>query len=436
MPRRRRQRHGVVALSLAVAAVAAGGCQADLGTAGCQIIQQVTLPGSPLTLLHDVRLDVIGSGYVLMGYDPEANAVRWATLDATNGTLGAEHAYGLPPDVKDPLFAMAAAPPPAATSGGGDAILTGPVAGDTVLVGYFQPDSTGAKGELAMMAVPSDGSAPSAPPATLLEFPGGIPPASSVAMVSSRNGVHAALAWIDDQLQHVMYMAVDGSGAQVVSPTPVGPALPGFRDLAFTSGKADATILYFSDDVNANNLTGPGWIIGEATEAGGIDSTVALAFSEQPTTPGVLTPTTEGYAIAWQNDEGAWLGLYTAATHTVLGAYPFASSSGFGGTTLQPPLVALTTVASDFGVLFQQARAAELWRLDRMGSRRSGALIFPSALGDMGTVSAVRPAPPPPGGAVQPPGGGGLAATYADYRPADAASGQTGDRLFVTATCY
>src|SRR6185312_935349 len=425
--RRRRQRHGLVALSLAVAAVTAAGCQADLGTAGCQIKQQVTLPGSPLTLLHDVRLDVIGSGYVLMGYDPAANAVRWATLDAADGTLGEEHAYGLLPGVQDPLFAMAAAPPPAPTSGGGDAILTGPVAGDTVLIGYMQPDSTGTKGELEMIAVPSDGSAPSAPPATLLEFPNGIPPASSVAMVSSRNGVHAALAWIDDELQRVMYAAVDGSGAKVVSPTPVSSALPGFHDLAFTPGKDDATILYFSEHVNPNNPTGPGWIIAEANEAGGIDSTVALAFSKQPTTPGVLTPTGDGYALAWQNDEGAWLGLYTTATQTVLGPYAFAPAPGFGGATLQPPLVALTTVASDdFGVLFQQARAAELWRLDRMASRRSGALIFPSALGDIGTVSAVQP----------PGGGGGLASTYADYRPTDAASGPAGDRLFVFATCY
>lgn len=423
MPRRRRQRHGVVALSLAAAAITAAGCQADQGTAGCQIVQQVTLPASPLTLLPDVRLDVIGPSYALMGYDAAANVVRWATFDPASGTLGAEHAYGLLPGVQDPLYAMAAAPPAAPTSGGGDAILTGPVPGDTVLIGWMGMDSTGTKGELAMIGVPADGSPPAAPPATFLEFPGGVPPASSLAMVSSVKGVHAALAWIDDQAGHVMYAAVDGSGAKVVSPTPVGPALPGFHDLAFAPGKGDATILYYSDDVNAISATGPGWVIAEANEGGGIDSTIALAFSPEPTTPGVLTPTAAGYALAWQDTTGAWLGVYTVAGQNVLGPFAFAPATGFGGALLQPPLVALTTFGSDYGALFQQPHAAELWRLDQMGIRRSGALIFPSVLGNIGTVSTVRAA-------------AGLVATYADYTGADAVSGPAGDRLFVTATCY
>src|SRR5438270_11846270 len=117
MPRRRR--HGVVAV-VALAAVAAAGCQADLGTAGCQITKQTTVPGTPLTLLPDARLDVIGAGYALIGYDPGANAVRWAM--GSEGALGTEHAFGLPAGVMNPVFAMAGTP-------------TG-APGDTVLIGY------------------------------------------------------------------------------------------------------------------------------------------------------------------------------------------------------------------------------------------------------------------------------------------------------------
>ncbi len=156
----------LTALSTLALAGAGAGCQADLGTAGCQVTQQTTLPGSPLTLLKDVRLDVIGSNYALIGHDPVANAIRWATLDATSGTMGAEHAYGLPMGVQNPLFALAAAPV---------AMGQTPVPGDTVLIGYVGTDTTGTKGELAMIAVPANGLAPAGPAAIIHEFPAGVP---------------------------------------------------------------------------------------------------------------------------------------------------------------------------------------------------------------------------------------------------------------------
>jgi hypothetical protein len=406
--------HAILTAVLALAVGGAGaGCQADLGTAGCQIKQQTTLPASPLTLLKDVRLDVIGGNYALIGHDPAANAVRWATLDGTTWTMGTEHAYGLPTGVQNPLFAMAAAP-----------VATGqtPVPGDTVLIGYIGTDTTGTKGELAMIAVPADGSAPAGPAAVIHEFPGGVPAPSSVAMVSSRKGVHAGLTWIDTQMGQVEYAAIDGTGAMVVAPTPVSPAMAGFQFLAFAPGKDDVTVVYYSDAVNTANLTGAGWIIGEGNESGGIDSYIALVFAKQPTTPAVVAPTAAGYSLAFQNNEGAWLGVYTAADRTVSSPYEFAPSSGFGADP-QPPLVALTPFGPDYGVLFQAARDGELWRVDGTGNRRSGSLVFPSALGDLGTVSAVEvPAP-----------GVGLVATYADYSVADHSAG---DRLFVNATCY
>ena len=87
--------------------------------------------------------------------------------------------------------------------------------------------------------------------------------------------------------------------------------------------------------------------------------------------------------------------------------YPYASAAGFGGSNLQPPLVGLAPFGTDFGVLLARPLDVELWRIDDMGNRRAGALIFPSINGTFGTVSALPPSPAMAGGA--------LVATYADY---------------------
>jgi hypothetical protein len=404
MPRRRR--HGVAALvALALAAAASAGCQEDLGTAGCQITKQTTVPGSPLTLLPDARLDMIGAGYALIGYDPGANAVRWAL--GADGMLGTEHAFGLPAGVTNPMFAMAGTP--------------GGIPGDTVLIGYLGTDTTGTKGELALIAVPADGSPPQAPAATIQEFPKGVPAPSSVAMTSSRKGGHAGLAWIDDAMGRVMYAALDGTGQMVVSPTPTAVASPDFTCLGFSAGKDDVTVTYYAATTNQAKA---GWIIAEGNESGGIDSAVTLAFAGQMGSCATVTATAGGYGIAWQDSAGSWVSIYTASDNQLLSPVTFAPANEFGGANLQPPIVGLTPFGRDFGVLFQRPRDAELWRLDEAGNRRSGALIFPSAEGYLGTVSAVR---------VGPAGGASLTATYADYM---GSGGTTGDRLFVDATCY
>ena len=415
MPRRRR--HGVAAPSqqprrgcgaiaalLALAAVAgSAGCQADLGTAGCQITKQTTLPGTPLTLLPDARLDMIGSGYALIGYDPGANAVRWAL--GSDGALGTEHAFGLPPGVTNPMFAMAGTP-------------TG-TPGDTVLIAYLGTDPSATKGELALIAVPADGSPPQAPAATIHEFPKGIPPATSIAMTSSRKGGHAGLAWIDDAMGRVMYTAVDATGQMVVSETPTASAGPEFSCLGFTAGKDDVTIVY---SAATDNQGKPGWIIAEGNEAGGIDSSVSLSFDTHMESCATVTATATGYGIAWQNTAGSWVRTYTAGDSKLTDEVLFAPANDFSGANLQPPIVALAPFGRDLGVLFQGPHDAELWRLEQTGDRRSGALIFPSAEGNLGTVSATRV------------GSAALTATYADYMGSGAVT--AGSRLFVNATCY
>jgi hypothetical protein len=74
-----------------------------------------------------------------------------------------------------------------------------------------------------------------------------------------------------------------------------------------------------------------------------------------------------------------------------------------------------------------RASDVEMWRLDAMGNRKPGSLVFPTLAGNLGGVSAL------PVGAADP---GSLVATYADYTSAPGATTLAGRRLFVDALCY
>ena len=264
MPRRRR--HDVVAFGLAALAVGAGACQADVGDAGCQLTRQVTLAGTPLTLLPDARLDQVGDRYFLLGSD--GSNVRWAAVSA-DGVLTGEAAQPLPPGVTSAYFAVAGVAAP----------------GDTVLVGYLGTDAASGSGGLAVIAFPADGSPPAAPASTIVTFPGGIPAASSVAMISSRNGMNAGLAWIDDVSGQVMVTTVNGPGMRTGAPVATSSSSgPPFSCLGFSPGKDDLTVVYYAGTTSlANQL--PGWVIAEANDAGSVDSTTVLGLG-RPLGPG------------------------------------------------------------------------------------------------------------------------------------------------------
>jgi hypothetical protein len=407
MPRRRR--HDVVALGLAALAIGAGGCQADVGDAGCQLTSQVTLAGTPLTLLQDARLDQVGDRYFLLGSD--GTSVRWAAL-STDGKLTDEEAYALPPGVTSAYFAVAGVQTP----------------GDTVLVGYLGTDATSASGGLAVIALPADGSLPSAPATTVVTFPAGIPAASSVAMISARNGMNAGLTWVDTVSGQVMVATVDGSATRTGAPVATSPSSgPPFSCLGFSAGKDDLTVIYYAGTTALANHP-PGWVIAEANDAGSVDSTTVLDFG-RPLGTGcaLVSATATGYGITWQDTEGAWLAEFISQGMTLSLSYPFASAAGFGGSNLQPPLVGLAPFGADFGVLLARPLDVELWRIDDMGNRRPGALIFPSINGTFGNVSALPPSPAKAGGP--------LVATYADYTSPAGATMTAGGRLFVNAIC-
>ena len=410
MPRRRR--HGVVSgAALAALAAGLGACQADAGNANCQVASPVSLAGTPLTLLANARLDQVGAGYFLLGTDPaptgtEPVSVRWAAID-DNGNLTGEQAFALPQGVTQAYFAMAGATAP----------------GDTVIIGYFATDAMTGNGELAVIAVPADGTSPAAPAAPLVIFPGGIPPAASVAMSSSRLGNAAGLAWIDGAAGHVMLATINAAGALIAQPSDTSSqAAPAFSCLGFTPGNNALTVTYYAQTTSEQQ---PGWVIAEANEAGAVTLTTSLALGMEMGTCAVVTPTAAGYALVWQDSGGGWLAEYDTGASSVP-SYPFASASSFGGPALQPPMVGLAPFGTDFGVLFARSYGGELWRVDSGGNRRPGALELPSAFGNIGGISALP---------VAQASGQSLLATYADYS-SPAGTTTAGSRWFVNAVCY
>ena len=190
--------------------------------------------------------------------------------------------------------------------------------GDTVLVGYLGTDVASGSGGLAVIAFPADGSSPAAPASTIVPFPGGVPAASSVAMISSRNGMNAGLAWVDDVSGQVMVTTVNGLGMTTGAPVAASSSSgPPFSCLGFSPGKDDLTVVYYAATTALTNHP-PGWIIAEANEAGSVDSTTVLGLG-RPLGIGcaLVSPTATGYGITWQDTEGAWLAEFVSQGMTL-----------------------------------------------------------------------------------------------------------------------
>jgi hypothetical protein len=407
-----------LAFALATAALTTAACQADVGDANCQLKQQIVLvgaPSSPLLLLPGARLDQVGDGFWLIGSD--AAAVRWAAL-AADGTLSAEQAFELPAGATNPVYAVAGLETP----------------GDTVLIGYLTTGSDGTSGVLEVVAVAADGTQAPTAPSAVLTFAAGVPAASTVTMLSSRVGMNAGLAWVDSpspSSHQVLFTTVSGAAQLVGQPISVAAsttmnAATALSCLHFSPGNDNLTLTFL--DQTSDGSAPPTYVIAEANEGGSVDTTTTLSVASQMENCAIVTPTGTGYALVWQDITGSWLAVSAKVGASIqVGTYPFASASSFGGPNLQPPLVGLAPFGTDFGVVLARAADVEMWRLDAMGNRRAGSLVFPTLAGNLGGVSAL-----PVGGADP----GSLVATYADYTSAPDATTLVGRRMFVDAVCY
>jgi hypothetical protein len=397
-----------IAAAACWAVLFAAGCQSEPPAASCQLQQQIAQTGTPLTLLPNARLDRVGGGFVLIGYDGQL--VRWATVDLS-GALGAEHSAALPALDAGPLFGVAG------VHAAGDAIV--------IVYGVGVPGTTSV--ELRTLAVPSDGSGAPVGGATLatvdVSATGASLASRPFAMGSSRLGMRAALAWAPRGATAVKVQLLDGDGLPVggAIAQPIDSMTPDVDCLGFVGGSSDLTIGYVTRLTAADR--NPGWTIAEMRESGISDSSLKVKLGTMDPSCPLTAARPGGYVVAWQNDIGSWLGVYEGGAVNTFTSYLFAPAVSFGGSGLQPPLSGLGPVAGgDFAVVLAQAGGAEAWRVGSTGGPSKGVLVFPSAAGDMGQISAV-------------PIGEALYATYPDYTSTGAA-GNEGERFFIKVSCF
>jgi hypothetical protein len=376
-------------------------CQSDTpSTASCAVTQQSAFPASPLMLLGEVRLDLTGSTFLLIGND--GDTVRWAKVDPISGQLGTEHAYTVAAHGPGLWYAAAGAQAPA----------------DTILVAAARVAANGSDVQVDVTPVAADGSGSAQPGPPVVVFPGAAAATSAPNLVlgSSRSGMAAGLGWVDSSSGTVMFTALGGDG-QPAAPAAATVDTPSqVLCLGFVPGQDELTLGYYELPASGG---GPQWLTVEAREDGSIAGSLFVTLASTLSVCPKVAATTGGYAYAWQDPSGSWLGLYATRSNRI-NDYPFVDAFYFGGADLQPPIAGLGPIGSDYAVIFAGAASAELWRLDSSGVRQPGALVFPSMSGNLGPISAQ-------------PSAGSLYATYADYSDATAASGQ---RFFLKATCF
>jgi hypothetical protein len=409
MPRRSGHDLNAGVAALLVATAALGSCSSGEPTlVTCQITPYATAAGSTLTLLPSARLDRVGSAFALTGADADGATARWASFDPAAGALGAEQALPLAPAAAGPWLR----------------ITSEKATGDTLLVAQAVLAANGKDAELHVVAVPASSRPSASPPLgpALAVIPGGFANGAvpTVALGASSAGPHAVLAWIDPSnatATAVTMLVLSAAGEPIGNPVVLDTA-PALGCLAFAPGKGALTLTYHTY-ADAKTRT-PHFLIKELRDAGDLDSSLELILDGHAASCPLLTPTMTGYAIAFQDVEGDWVGVYDGTT-SFLDLNAFAAAVAFDGNS--PGLAGLAPVAGgDFAVLVDRGGGGELWRLAPSGSRRSGRLLLPTVHGTTSPISSL-------------PDSGIITATYADYSTVSAGVGTAGVRSFLGLTC-
>jgi hypothetical protein len=395
MPRRA----GRVGILAALAAAFAAACTNNSpGPGGCRFTQQAELPGTPLTLIPDARLDTVGDGFMLSGLDADGTTLRWAAVDGA-GAMGQEHSLPL-------------------TGSGAGSLLTFTTdkqPGDTMLLGTAV--SKGADAELHVTAVPAAGASALPAPGPALALVAAAAPLPLAALASTRTGSPAVLAWADPGAGDVKALWLSPAGQPIGAPVEVS-ADRVVACMAFVPGKQDLTLAYYTyPDAKARV---PVLFIAELLADGTVGPTLQIVVDGHAASCPRLIATDAGYAFVFQDSQGSWLASYrTDSNRTTI--VPFAPAVDFGGAAQQPSLAGLATAGADYAVVFSRAVSGELWRVSGAGTQE-GVLSFPSAQASFGQVSTQ-------------PLSGGLAATYADYTAGPRGAGTGGVRIFLGTTC-
>jgi hypothetical protein len=353
--------------------------------------------------LADARLDRIGDGFLLLGADKDV--VRWVSIDGQRNA-GKEQSAAVPAARKlGPWFAAAGRNTP----------------GDTILIVYGTVAANGTDLDLMVVAAVADGSAAPGPAVAVTTIVGGakIGAAPQIALGTSQSGMRAGLAWTAPGSDALTALMLGGDAQGVGASFPVDTATARVGCVGFVPGKDDLSLAYYR--YQSDSDTQPVWVIAETHESGMITSTLALDLLDQSPSCPLLVSTSGGYALAWQNAAGSTLGTYVFVGNS-FAAHLFAGAVEFGGPTLQPPLAGLGLAGNDFAVVVARVGAGQVWRVSAEGARVSGALVFPSESGNLGTISSV-------------PVTGALFSTYADYPAGATTSASSGQRYLVETTC-
>jgi hypothetical protein len=385
-----------VVLASAMCALSAG-CDGELGPPQCAI-QEMPLAGTPLTLLSTARLDRSGTGMVLIGSDSGGQTVRFARL-STTGQLGTEFQAAVPAHIGGPWFAVA-----------GSAS-----AGDRVVIAYVvgpPAASAGVQADLMTFAVLLDGTAV-AEPVSIAKVPDPRTSPLRVSMGSGRAGMQAGITWAVQGATAISARVLNGDGMPAGAQATLA-MVDDFDCLRFSPGKQDMTIGYVDLSGLPPKLTFMGF---EISEAGAVQPYFSVRIGTEMPGCVELAPTDTGYALAWHNRIGTYLGVYSppnVESNLVVGDVRIPDG---------PPVVGgVGWMGKDYVLVFDRTTGAEAWRLDLRGQRKGGGLVFPSLRGHVGRLSTQ-------------PVGSLLYGTYADYSSADPSNETEGQRFLVSLGC-
>lgn len=350
------------------ALVALGACEKDLGPP-CRIAQSVTMPASALTRTRDVTLVRAGAAFALVGVD--GDTLRWAPL-SVEGAVGTESSLTLPPRMLGPApwFGATAQSAP----------------GDQLVVAYVVAK---APNQLQVVAVAQSPGQPPSAPVVLTDLPAGVDPKIvRLAMGTSQTGRRAVLTWgFEGQDAPPQYLML-GAGA-----APTAPAAAVYRGplrwscLGFNPSRTDFAISLLEASVTPGGP--PTWRTFELKDDGGRGFDVGVGFDTLPTGCVTAAPTSRGYLLAYQNDNGTFYSDYDI-DKSVVNSDIVAGVLQFGGLARQPRVALVTPMGGDFTLLFDRPQlGGEVWRIDAFGNPQGGRMLLPSTTGQGSSLSAV-----------------------------------------------
>lgn len=305
MPRGRRDRVLIASASV----LALTGCSKTQPEQVCTFaeVYEYAYPagGDSVAMLSSARLErIVGADgrerMVLIGADRDGT-VRWGVLprDASRTQLVDEASAVVPAHVAGPWFGLA----------------RNAVAADRVVVAWGEASATGEPFDIRAYGALAEGGAAAVPSTTQL-LVSGLDATTTVTMGSARSGTAAALAWWPAGTG-LKVGVVGGDGALLPDqPLSIDPpsdrgTFTGFGCLGFLPGIEDITLGYLDRVSSGTTRWSSAELVSDDDTHWGIPTSYDYHLATGIKTCPVFTgqPGRDGYAFAWQDQGGTWLGF-------------------------------------------------------------------------------------------------------------------------------